>query len=57
MKELLETMRNEGYPLTTISKHAGVAYGKLYRCWKGLVELRTDDALAVKLYAKKLGVK
>ena len=57
MKELLEQLVNEGYPLTTVAKHTGVSYGRLYRCKTLGIELRESDTVKVAAYAKKLGVK
>lgn len=57
MKDLLLKLQSEGYPLTTVARHSGVGYGKLYRCSCGKVELRIDDADAVKKYARQLKVK
>ena len=57
MKDLLEQLVNEGYPLTTVAKHTGVSYGRLYRCKTLGIELRESDTVKVAAYAKKLGVK
>ena len=57
MQDLLEQLVNEGYPLTTVAKHTGVSYGRLYRCKTLGIELRESDMERVKSYAKKLGIK
>jgi len=57
MQDLLEQLVNEGYPLTTMAKHTGVSYGRLYRCKTLGIELRESDMERVKSYAKKLGIK
>lgn len=56
MQDLLEKMVSEGYPLSTISKHAEVPYGRLYRCKVNGIELREGDAKSVMAYARKIGV-
>lgn len=56
MRELLQILIANKYPLTTIEFHTGIGYNKLWRCSNGISELRESDIKELQKYADKLGL-